>query len=58
MYERRGGGFVGTVLDPFAGSGTTLAVANRLGRHAIGIDLNPASRELVARRCQQASFAF
>jgi hypothetical protein len=29
------------VLDPFAGSGTTLIECRRLGRNGIGIDLNP-----------------
>jgi hypothetical protein len=39
-----------TVLDPFAGSGTTLLVARRLGRHAVGVELNPLYCEIVARR--------
>lgn len=32
----------GRVLDPFAGSGTTVRVAVKSGRHATGIDLNHA----------------
>jgi DNA modification methylase len=31
----------GTVLDPFCGAGTTLLVADRLQRNAIGIEINP-----------------
>jgi DNA modification methylase len=31
----------GTVLDPFCGSGTVLVEAQRLGRSAVGTDLNP-----------------
>jgi DNA modification methylase len=30
-----------TVLDPFAGTGTTLWVAHELGRHAIGVEIDP-----------------
>src|SRR5947207_5412192 len=33
----------GAVLDPFAGSGTTLRVALQMGRDATGIDIHPDS---------------
>jgi DNA modification methylase len=39
-----------TVLDPFAGAGTTLLVADRLARDAIGIELNPDYAALAERR--------
>jgi DNA modification methylase len=38
------------VLDPFAGAGTTLLVADRLGRDGIGIDLNAEYCEMARRR--------
>ena len=40
------------VLDPFAGAGTTLLVADRLQRDAIGIELNPAYTEMAMERCR------
>jgi DNA modification methylase len=40
----------GVVLDPFAGSGTTLAAAAELGRDAIGIDLDSRNLELARQR--------
>jgi DNA modification methylase len=40
----------GTVLDPFAGAGTTGVVALRHGRSFIGIELSPAYAELAKRR--------
>lgn len=43
----------GLVLDPFSGSGTVLAVAERLGRRGVGTDLNPAYHELAKVRTAQ-----
>lgn len=40
----------GLVLDPFAGSGTTLAVATGMGRDAIGIDIDARNVDLVTER--------
>lgn len=40
----------GLVLDPFAGSGTTLKVARELGRDAIGIELNAAYAKVARER--------
>lgn len=38
-----------TVLDPFAGSGTTLTVAQRMKRHSIGIELLPEYYEMMVK---------
>jgi site-specific DNA-methyltransferase (adenine-specific) len=41
----------GIVLDPFAGSGTTLDAAQAIGRHAIGFDLDDRNADLARERC-------
>ncbi len=41
------------VLDPFCGTGTTPAVAQRLGRNYIGIDVSASYCELARKRLQQ-----
>ena len=43
------------VFDPFFGSGTTGAVAQKLGRQYIGCELNPAYEALQNERLQQTS---
>jgi len=45
----------GVVLDPFVGSGTTLAVAQRLGRNGIGADINDEYLELAKKRLSRLS---
>jgi DNA modification methylase len=48
----------GTVLDPFAGAGTTGMVADRLGRDAILIELNPAYAAMAWRRIEDDAGMF
>jgi site-specific DNA-methyltransferase (adenine-specific) len=43
------------VLDPFLGSGTTCRVAKELGRHSIGVELNPEFCEIAADRCRSSA---
>jgi modification methylase len=42
-----------SVYDPFAGSGTTLVVAQRLGRHSTGTEIDPVYCDLAQNRLAQ-----
>lgn len=48
----------GTVLDPFGGAGTTGMVADRLGRNAILIELNPEYAAMAERRIKSDAGIF
>jgi len=41
------------VLDPFAGTGTTLCVAKQLNRNSIGIEIDPFNVSLIRKRLKQ-----
>lgn len=43
------------VLDPFAGSGTTLLAAQRLGRHYVGVEVDPEYFGVAQQRLAQMS---
>lgn len=45
----------GVALDPFSGAGTVAVVARELGRHAVGIELNPAYAAQQQERLAQQS---
>jgi len=47
-----------TVLDPFLGSGTTALVADRLGRDAIGIEINPTYARMARERIESDEVLF
>jgi adenine-specific DNA-methyltransferase len=49
--------YSGLVLDPFAGSGSTLLAARMLGRRFLGIELDGDSHAIAKRRLERESMS-
>jgi len=45
-----------SILDPFAGSGTTSVAAKRLGRHSMGFEVDPTYAEIARKRFEEARY--
>lgn len=43
-----------TILDPFMGSGTTLVACQQMGRHGIGIEIDPQYFQIACERVHNA----
>lgn len=55
ILEEYGSNNMEVLLDPFAGSGTTILAANRMGLKGIGFEVNPFSFFLMKIKTQQYS---